>query len=62
MAAADPDFMWYGVGSQNVRDARAAESSQEHEIIHRFADELKEPGIDLNVRLVLGGTVDTILG
>lgn len=61
VAAPHPDFVGYGVGPQYIRDARAEELKQEHAGLLRWRAELLAEGMAIDIRLVTGSTVETLL-
>lgn len=61
IAAPDPDFVGYDVGPQNVRDVRAIELKDERSMLEKYAEQLKEKGIEAKGLLIEGPTVLTIL-
>jgi nucleotide-binding universal stress UspA family protein len=61
IAAPDPDFIGYDVGPQYIRDSRADELKEEHKLLQKYAEDLKQKGVDSKALLIQGSTIDTIL-
>lgn len=61
IAAPDPDFVGYEVGPQYIRDSRAEELREEHRQLQRYAEELKNDGINAEGLLIQGGTTEMIM-
>lgn len=55
-----PDFVGYEVGPQYIRDVRAEELKHEHSELIRWREELLSDGIETDMRLVMGPTVETL--
>lgn len=62
VAAPDPDFVGYEAGPQYIRDVRADTLREEHAALQRITAELTALGIDAQPLLVMGPTVETIIG
>ena len=61
MAAPDPDFVGYGPGPEYIREDRAIDLKNEHELLRRYRIEMRENGLDTEALLIQGATVETIL-
>ena len=61
VAAPDPDFVGLDVGPQYIRDHLAAELKKEHKLLFKYANKLKEKGIEATGLLIQGATIQTIL-
>ncbi len=61
VAEPEPDFVGYDTGPDVVRDHVAHAMRQEHQDIQKFAEQLREQGVDATALLVQGPTVETIL-
>jgi len=61
VAAPDPDFVGYQIGPQHERDRRANVLRHEHQSLQKYADLLREKGLDANALLVQGETVLSVL-
>jgi nucleotide-binding universal stress UspA family protein len=61
VAAPDPDFVGYEPGPQYIRDGRADVLKNEHKILHTYAEQMKNAGVNSEALLVQGQTVETIL-
>jgi nucleotide-binding universal stress UspA family protein len=61
IAAPEPDFVGYGVGPEYIRNDRAEELKEEHRIVQKMANELKNQNINAEALLIQGPTVDSIL-
>ncbi|MEO7082128.1 MAG: universal stress protein [Flavobacteriales bacterium] len=62
VAAPDPDFVGYEAGPQYIRDVRAEALKEERAKLHRMVAELSASKIDTQPIMVMGPTVETILG
>jgi len=60
VAAPPPDFVGYEAGPQYIRDVRAGELKHEHAALLRWRDELLADGIETDMRMVMGPTVETL--
>lgn len=60
VAAPPPDFVGYEAGPQYIRDVRAEELKHEHSELLRWREELLAAGIETDMRLVMGPTVETL--
>lgn len=60
VAAPHPDFVGYEAGPQYIRDARADELKHEHGELLRWRGELTADGLQVETRLVMGPTVETL--
>ena len=60
VAEAEPDFIGYDAGPEVVRDQVAREFRDEHRAVQKYADELREAGIDAGARLIQGPIVETV--
>jgi nucleotide-binding universal stress UspA family protein len=60
IAAPEPDFVGYDIGPQYIRDCRAEELRDEHRSLQKFADNLKNEGVDADGILVQGATLKMI--
>lgn len=60
VAEAEPDFMGYDAGPEVVRDQVAKEFRDEHRAVQKYADELREAGINAGARLIQGPIVETV--
>ena len=54
VAAPNPDFVGYEVGSQYIRDDRAKHLKEEHQKLHTLAESLRKEGLDCGPILVQG--------
>ena len=61
VAAPDPDFVGYDVGPQYIRDSRADELKEEHNILEKYQKQLGKDGIECEMLLIQGQTNTTIL-
>ena len=61
IAAPDPDFVSYEAGPQYVRDQRAEDLREEHKLLQRYSENLKQNGIDAEGLLVQGATTEMII-
>ncbi len=61
IAAPDPDFVGYDIGPQYIRDSRASVLREEHKLLQKQADELKEKGVNAEGLLVQGATIEMIM-
>ena len=61
IAAPDPDFVGYEVGPQYIRDSRASELREEHKLLQKLSNELKEKGVTAEGLLVQGATIEMIM-
>lgn len=61
IAAPEPDFVGYGVGPEYIRNDRAGELKEEHQMVQKMANELKTQNINAEALLIQGATVDSIL-
>jgi nucleotide-binding universal stress UspA family protein len=61
VAAPDPDFVGYDVGPQYIRDDRAEELHEEHQMLQNYAANLKKKGIDAEALLIQGYTAQSII-
>ena len=61
IAAPEPDFVGYDVGPQYIRDFRANELQKEHQLLQKYADQLKNRGVHAEGLLVQGATTDMII-
>lgn len=61
IAAPEPDFVGYDVGPQYIRDSRAEELREEHELLQRFSSRLKEKNIQAEGLLVQGPTMEMLM-
>ncbi len=62
VAAPNPDFVGYEAGPQYIRDARANILREEHGKLQEMVARLATAGIEAQPLLVMGATVETILG
>lgn len=62
VAAPDPDFVGYEPGPQYIRDVRAETLKEERSKMHRMIAELATLQIEAQPIMVMGATVETILG
>jgi nucleotide-binding universal stress UspA family protein len=62
VAAPDPDFVGYEAGPQYIRDVRAGILRDEHGQLERIVARLTSDGVDCQQLLIMGATVETILG
>ncbi|NNF66120.1 MAG: universal stress protein [Gammaproteobacteria bacterium] len=60
-AEPDPDFVGYDAGPEVVRGQVAKELRDEHRQLQKYADELREAGVDAKAMLVRGPTVKALL-
>lgn len=61
IAAMSPDFVGYEAGPQYIRDNRADVLRKEHQLIQKFAEQLKSKNVEAEGLLVQGATTATIL-
>lgn len=61
IAAPEPDFVGYETGPQTERDYMANKFREEHRQIQKYAEELRQKGIEVVALLLQGATVETIL-
>lgn len=61
IAAPEPDFIGYGTGPQYVRDTVAQDLREEHRTLQKYADEMKNNGVEAEGLLVQGSTIETIV-
>lgn len=61
IVAPDPDFVGYGVGPQYIRDSKAEEMREEHRLLQKVSESIKERGVEADGLLIQGPTVETIL-
>ena len=61
IAAPEPDFIGYGTGPQYIRDTLAQDLREEHRTIQKYADEMKNNGVEAEGLLVQGSTIETII-
>lgn len=59
--APEPDFVGYEPGPQTVRDARARDIQSDDKQLHEVQKKLASDGIEAEVRLIQGPTVDKIV-
>lgn len=62
VAAPNPDFVGYEAGPQYIRDMRAGTLREEHGQLEQMVSRLTTQGIQCQPLLVMGATVETILG
>jgi len=62
VAAPDPDFVGYEAGPQYIRDIRADTLKEERGKLHGMVAELAASSIPAQPLMVMGPTVETILG
>lgn len=62
VAAPNPDFVGYEAGPQYIRDVRASTLRDEHGQLEQMVSQLTNEGISCQPLLVMGATVETILG
>ncbi|MBK7083582.1 MAG: universal stress protein [Flavobacteriales bacterium] len=60
VAAPHPDFVGFEAGPQYIRDARAEELKHEHAELLRWRDVLQAEGLEVDMHLVMGPTVETL--
>ena len=60
-AEPEPDFVGYDAGPEVVRGQVAKELREEHRSLQKYADQLRDAGIETKAILVQGPTVDTLL-
>jgi len=60
VAAPDPDFVGYDPGPAYVRKTLADDLREEHKVIRKYSDALKNKSINVESLLVQGPTVETI--
>jgi len=60
--ANEPDSIGAGMDPQSFRDSLAKRFHDEHRQIQEIADRLRNTGLDTTALLVLGETVETMLG
>lgn len=61
IAAPNPDFVGYEVGPQYIRDSRASELREEHKLLQKHSNELKEKGVKAEGLLIQGATIEMIM-
>jgi nucleotide-binding universal stress UspA family protein len=61
VAEAEPDFVGYDAGPEVVRDQVAKEFRDEHRGVQKYADSLREAGIEAGALLIKGSIIDTVL-
>lgn len=61
IAAPEPDFIGYGTGPQYIRDTLAQDLREEHRTLQKYADEMKNNGVEAEGLLVQGSTIETII-
>jgi nucleotide-binding universal stress UspA family protein len=61
VAAPDPAFVGYDVGSEAVRDQVAHQYREEHRLLQTHAQALRDAGIDATALLIRGPSAETIL-
>jgi nucleotide-binding universal stress UspA family protein len=61
IAAPEPDFVGYQTGPQTERDYMAHKFREEHRQIQKWAEHLRQEGIDVVALLCQGPTIETIL-
>ena len=61
IAAPEPDFIGYGTGPQYVRYTVAQDLREEHRTLQKYADEMKNNGVEAEGLLVQGSTIETIV-
>lgn len=61
IAEPEPDFIGYAVGPQYIRDHRAEELREEHKILQKYAEELRQKGVDAEGLLIQGPTIEMII-
>jgi nucleotide-binding universal stress UspA family protein len=61
VASPDPDFVGYSAGPQHERDFRASTLHDEHRVLQKRAEELRQQNIDAKALLLQGETVPTVL-
>ncbi len=61
VASPEPEFVGYGVGPQHIRESRAAELRNEHQLLNKYTDQLKSKGQECEGLLISGGTIEMIL-
>ena len=62
VAAPDPDFVGFRTGPTYIREHRADVLRQEHADLQRWAQDLKDRGLDAEALLIQGPTTETLLG
>ncbi|MDJ0813388.1 MAG: universal stress protein [Woeseiaceae bacterium] len=60
-AEPEPDFVGYDAGPEVVRGQVAKELRDEHRRLQKYADRLREDGVDTKAILVQGPTVEALL-
>ena len=60
VAAPDPDFVGYDVGPDSVRDNKARELKQERVELERMTEQVRDQGVEVDARMVMGATGATI--
>jgi len=60
-AAPEPDFVGYSVGPEYIRDFRARELKDEHKLLTKYVDQLKNAGLETDGLLIQGNTIDVVL-
>ena len=60
IAAPDPDFVGFGAGPQYIRDSRAKQLRQEHQLLQDMRDAERAKGTNVEALLVQGMTVETL--
>ncbi len=60
-AEPEPDFVGYDAGPEVVRGQVAKELRDEHRSLQKYADQLRDAGIETKAILAQGPTVDTLL-
>lgn len=60
IAAPDPDFVGFGDGPQYIRDSRAKQLRQEHQLLQDMRDAERDKGTHAEALLVQGTTVETL--
>lgn len=61
VAEAEPDFVGYDAGPEVVRDQVAREYRDEHRQVQKYADDLRDGGIEATALLIRGPIVETVL-
>ncbi|WMN07179.1 universal stress protein [Marivirga arenosa] len=61
IAAPEPDFVGYGVGPQYIREMRASELREEHELLQKYTKKLVDKGVEAEALLVQGATIEMII-
>ena len=57
----EPDFVGYGIGPQYIRNSRAEELVEEHQLVQHYAQDVIKEGIEAEGLLIQGPTVKMIL-